>query len=464
MKHRILIALAITGVLAALGAVMPAQAGELAGAWQFLQLGGDGLGLAAVGLALGNVDVVDLKKLAEKQLETFEQFKTANDARLGEIEKKGHESAETRQIVNRINTELTTIAAQIKTMFERADDMEKKMNRPRAGGAEGDTPEVAEHKARLSAYLRTGEKAGLAEAERKAMTMQSDPDGGFLVSAEMDSSIDRIASAVTTFRSIANVRTIGKSSYKKMVKTRGVAGGWVGESEDSTETTGPQFAEIEIQAVRMYAEPWVPNDLLEDSDYDLEMDLADEAGITFRETEGTAFINGTGVKQARGFLSYPTVANASYAWGKLGFISTGVSGDFAASNKADKVIDLQHSLKQVYRPGAVFLCNDATLAIMREFKDSSGSYYLWNPDPSRGPSGTFLGSPVVVDDYMPAMAANSFSLAFGNFKRGYTIVDRRGTALIRDNVTKKGFTKFHFSRRVGGGVTHYEAIKLLKFA
>ena len=143
--------------------------------------------------------------------------------------------------------------------------------------------------------------------------------------------------------------------------------------------------------------------------------------------------------------------------------ATGNSGTFDASNPADDVVTLQHSLKQVYRPGAAFLMADSTLAVMRQFKDTSGSYYLWNPDPARGPSGTFLGSPVVVDDYMPAMGANSYSVAYGNFQRGYTIVNRRGTAVIVDRVTKKGTTKFNMTRRVGGGVTNFEAIKLLKF-
>ena len=406
----------------------------------------------------------DIKTLILQQAEAFEHFKKANDAKIAEVEKKGYASAEAIEKVAKIEADISKASAELKAAQERADKLEARMNRPGAGGeGKNATPEQLEHKAALERYLRKGEEGDLRSLERKAMTAQSDPDGGFLVTPEMDAMIDRVASVVTSFRSLARQVTIGGPSYKKLVKTRGVSGGWLGESEESSESTAPQFSEIEILAQIMYAEPWVPNSLLEDSNYDLEADLMDEAATTFRETEGTAFINGTGVKQPKGFLSETVVANASMAWGKIGYIATGVSGDFAASNKADKVVDLQHALKQAYRPGAAFLMADATLAIMRQFKDASGSYYLWNPDPARGPSGTFLGSPVVVDDYMPVIAANSYSVAYGNFGRGYTIVNRRGTAVIVDRVTKKGTTKFNMTRRVGGGVTNFEAIKLLKF-
>lgn len=452
----------VVGALA-LGAGLPAPVGlttDIGSLVPALQMELGGLGLAA--LAVGNVE--EIKSLITKQLEAFEAYKSANDARLAEIDKKGHASAAAVEQVAKVEAELQKISKDLKSAQEQADQLEKRMNRPGAGEEKGVlSQDELEHKAALQDYLRTGRPGDLEALQQKAMSGQSDPDGGFLVGRDMDSAIDRIAAVVTAFRSLANVRTIGGASYKKLVKTRGVSGGWIGETEDSSESTAPQFSEIEIVAHRMYAEPWVPNDLLEDSLYDLEADLADEAAITFGEVEGTAFINGTGVKQPRGILSYTMVANASHAWNKVGYIATGVSGDFAASNKADKVIDLQHSLKQIYRPGAVFLMADATLAIMRQFKDSSGNYYLWNPDPSAGPSGTFLGSRVVVDDYMPVIAANSYSVAFGNFKRGYTIADRRGTAVIVDRVTKKGTTKYHISRRVGGGITNFEAIKLLKF-
>ena len=182
------------------------------------------------------------------------------------------------------------------------------------------------------------------------------------------------------------------------------------------------------------------------------------------ETEGAAFITGNGVGKPRGIAAYTFAANASYAWGKVGYIASGKSAAFTSVAPADKIITLQHALKPKYRPNATWLTNDGTLATMRQLKDGSGAYYLWQPDPAAGFGGRFLGSPVAIDDNIADVAANSYSLFYGDFRRAYTIVDRRGIAVIRDNVTKKGVTKFHVSKRVGGGITHFEAIKGMKFA
>jgi HK97 family phage major capsid protein len=419
------------------------------------------LDVASGALMLANAPALapEMKAVAEAITKTFEEFKSANEARLKAIESKGYAPVDTVAKVDTINTELNKLSADLA-------DVAKRLARPAAGGESKGvlTPEQLEHKQAIASYLRKGDKSEALEREVKAMHSGSDPDGGYLVGTEMDTAIDRIASAETAMRGLAMVRTIGKKSYTKLLRTSGMSGGWVGEQEDSSETTGPKHAEIVIDAQRMYVEPWVTNDMLEDSDYDLEGELTDEAGIAFSEAEGSAFISGDGIKKPRGFLAYPPVANASYAWGKLGFIVSGGASSFASSNPGDALISLQHSLKQRYRPGAAWLMNDATLGIVRQMKDGSGNFYLWQPDPLAGFGGRLLGSPVATDDYMPTVASNAFPIAYGNFKRGYTIVDRRGIAVIRDNVTKKGTTKFFFSRRVGGGVTHFEAIKLLKIS
>lgn len=402
-------------------------------------------------------EMKELKSLIEDQGRAWEEFKSTNDARLKAIEEKGYAPADLEEKVATINTDLSRIQGDMK-------ELAKKANRPAVAGQGELTEEQIEHKQKLSAYMRKGEEAGLHELERKAMNRASDPDGGYLVTSEMDADIDRVAGTIATLRGLATVRTIGGRGYKKLVKTRGVSGGWLGEQDDSSETNAPQYAEIEIIAHKEYAEPWVSNEMLEDAEYDLEADLASESGITFSELEGAGFITGTGVKQPRGILSYGSVVNSSYAWGSIGHVVSGAAGAFAASNPGDSFIDLQHALKQQYRNGAYWLMNDATLSQVRQIKDGAGNFYLWNPDPGAGFGGALLGAPVSVDDNMPDMAANSLSIAFGNFRRGYTVVDRRGIAVIRDNVTKKGVTKFHLSKRVGGDVTNFEAIKVMKFS
>lgn len=390
------------------------------------------------------MDMSEIKGLVEAQAKAWEDFKSANDARIKAIEAKGYAPSDLVGKVDTVNAELNKLSAEIA-------DICKKMQRPGATTS-GLSSEQLAYKQALQQHIRQG----------KAMNTGADPDGGFLVDVEMDAAIDRVVDADVAMRRMATVRTIGEASYKKLVKTSGLTAGAVGEGDDSSESAGLKYSEIEIKPHRVYVEPWVTNEMLEDAEYDLEMDLTDEAGIAFAEYEGNAFINGAGVAGPRGFLQYTAVANASYAWGKVGFVVTGASGDFAASNPGDAIIGLQHALRSRYRNGAAFLCNDATLSKIRQMKDGSGAFYLWQPDPSAGFGGRLLGAPVEIDDYMPSAGANNMLMAYGNWRRGYAIVDRRGVSLHRDSVTKKGVTKFHFSKRVGGGVINFEAIKLLK--
>jgi HK97 family phage major capsid protein len=326
------------------------------------------------------------------------------------------------------------------------------------------TQDQAEYKQAFRSFVRKGDANGLAALEKKVFQRGSDVDGGYLVEGEMDAEIDRVASSVSVIRTLADVRLIGKESLSKRVKTSGTAARWVGEGEAGGETTNPKYAKIEIVAEEMEIEPWVYNTALEDADYDVVSDINTEAGIGFGEGEGSAFVSGNGVKKPRGFLTYDVVANANYAWGKVGYIASGGAGAFAAANPGDNIIDLLHSLKSAYRNGATLVMADTTLAAVRKIKDGSGNFYLFNPDPTGEFAGLVLGKPVVVDDNMPVIAANSYSIAYANWKRAYRIVDRKGITLIRDNITEKGTTKFNMRKRVGGGILNFEGIKLMKFA
>lgn len=414
------------------------------------------VGLGLIPLALGEIDMKGLTDLLEQQGRAFEEFKKANDARLKAIEEKGYAPADLVEKVDKISAEMKKIDGDI-------IELAKKTHRPPAGGDDL-TQEQAEYRAALDKYLRKGVDTGLAELQRKAMNSASDPDGGFLVLPEMDRVIDRIAPTVSAMYRLANVVTIGSAKWEKMVKTAGMAARRVADGATGGETTNPKYAKIAIDVHTAEAEPRVYNETLDDATVDLAMDLADEAGIAFAELGGSEFITGAGVAGARGITAYTNVANASYAWGSVGYIASGKSAAFASVAPADKIVGLQHALKSQYRPGAAWLCNDSTLGVMRQMKDGSGSYYLWQPDPAASFGGRFLGSPVEIDDNMPDIGAGAYALAYGNFKRGYTIVNRAGTSLIRDNITVKGQTLFNFRRRFGGGITNFEAIKLMRFA
>jgi HK97 family phage major capsid protein len=411
--------------------------------------------LLASALLVGDIDTAAVSELLEKQGKAFEEFKSANDARLKAVEEKGYAPADTVEKVEKINEELTKLGKEIA-------EIAKKSNRP--GGQNSEAPEVAEHKAAVREFLRKGKADNLRELELKVYRRGSDVDGGYLIDSEMDTEITRIAASQSVIRTLAEVRTIGKSSSKLRVKTSGFAARWTGEGEAGGETDGAKYAGIEITPEEMEAEPWVYNSTLDDFEVDLALDLESEAGIAFGEAEAAAFVNGNGIKKPRGFLSYNNVANASYAWGSVGFIKSGKNGGFADTSPADKLIDLQHALKMRYRTGATMLMNDQTLALVRQMKDGSGQYYMFSLDPTGQSSGFVLGVPVQIDDNMPLIETGSYSIAYANWGRAYRIVDRKGIALIRDNLTEKGTTKFNFRKRVGGGVKNFEAIKLLKFS
>jgi HK97 family phage major capsid protein len=304
----------------------------------------------------------------------------------------------------------------------------------------------------------------LEELQRKAMSSQSDPDGGYLIEETMDAIIDRVVPTISAMYRMANVVTIGTPRYEKLVKTSGMAMRRIAEGGAGGESTAPKYAKVTIDVATAEVEPWVYNETLDDAFIDLESDLANEAAIGFAAGAGSEFITGNGVGCARGITAHTNIANASYAWGSVGYILSKKSAAFASVSPSDQIIALQHALKAQYRPGAAWMMNDTTLGVLRQMKDSSGNFYLWQPDPLGSFGGRLLGNPVEVDDNFADLGANSFSLAFGNYRQAYTIVNRAGTTLIRDNITAKGTTKFNFRRRFGGGITNFEAVKLMKFA
>lgn len=344
-------------------------------------------------------------------------------------------------------------------------EVEKKAGRPHLGGEDkGDTPEQIEHRKVFDRYLRKGDDSGLSELQSKAMNSSSDTDGGYMVLPEMDQTIDRIAPTVSAMFRLANVVSIGTAKYEKLVKTSGMAMRRVADGSTGGESTEPKFAKIAIEVFTSEVEPWINNETLEDANQDLSADLANEAGIAFAEGAGAEFITGNGVGKARGILSYSAVANSAYAWGSVGYIASGKSAAFTSVAPADAIVRLVGAVPIAYRQDAAFLMNDATLNTIRQMKDGSGTYYLWQPDPTAPFGGRILGFKVEVDNNMPDIGAGAYAIAFGNFKRGYAIVNRTGTTLIRDNITSKGVTKFNFRRRFGGGIVNYEAIRLMKFA
>ena len=402
----------------------------------------------------------ELKKIIEALGTAFEQFKAENSKRLAEIETKGYADPLLTEKVERINAEISTLQG----MKAQVEAVETKLARTAVpGGATVDEKAKvrAEHRNAFTHYFRRGVDAGLRDLEIQAsLSTQSDPDGGFTVPEELETAIERVASVASAMRRVASVMAISTDTYKKLVSQGGSTSGWVGEVESRAETTAPNLAQIAINTKEIYAMPAATQTLLDDSFINVESWLAEEVGIEFAEEESDAFINGDGVAEPQGIVAYTTAANASYAWGKVGYIASGAASTFT---DVDKLLDLQHALKSVYRNGSTWLMSDATQAHVRKFKDGDGNY-LWRPGLEMDAPNTLLGKPVEIDDNMPAISTSLFPIAYANFARAYLIIDRIGIRVLRDPFSSKPYVLFYTTKRVGGGIVNYEAIKLLKVA
>lgn len=311
-------------------------------------------------------------------------------------------------------------------------------------------------------YLRRGQDAGV---ELKSLSSASGAEGGFAVPREIDAMIGATLKSLSPLRAIANVVQTGSAGYRKLVATGATAAGWVSDTAPRPETATRSFAEIAPPTGELYANPAASQAMLDDAMFDVEAWLADEIAREFAVAEGAAFLTGTGVNRPKGLLTYATSADKDgvRAFGTVQHVAAGAAGNFAAVNPQDRLIDLVHALRAPYRQGAVWLMNSDTLARVRKFKTSDGAF-IWQPSLSEGQAAMLLGYPVVEAADMPDIAADSLSIAFGNFKEAYVIADRGETAILRDPFSNKPFVHFYATKRVGGALTNSEAVKLMKFA
>jgi HK97 family phage major capsid protein len=405
--------------------------------------------------------VAEVKALIENIQRSFAAFKDQNDKEIAEL-KAGKSDVVTREHTERINANITALENEMKELNARV----ALSNIGRGDGAEA-SPEARAYADAWRNYAMNGdgERELHALAVKASMTTDSKPDGGYLVPTTVESAISRVASVRSVIRNLARVVRISTKSYTKLHNLGGASSGWVAEKAPRAETSTPRLSELEIPTHEIYAMPAATQTLLDDASTDIGAWLAEEVNIEFGEKEGDAFFNGDGVVKPRGFLSEPNVANASYAWGKLGFIKTGVAAALsdASHNGTDALIDLIHSLKPAYRSNARFLMNDLTVSVVRKLKDADENY-LWQPSVQQGVPSMLLGYPIAEDDHAPDVGADKFPIAFGDWQSGYTIVDRIGVRILRDPYSSKPYVLFYTTKRVGGKVTNFEAIKLLKVA
>lgn len=407
-------------------------------------------------------DTVEIKKALDGFSKTLDAFMKKTDQEIAEVKKNGTADVVTKDEVKKVTDALLDQKKMIEQM--RLDNVRPILTSP-DGTKTMMTADQVEHKKVFDRFFRKGDEANLRELEGKALSFGTDPDGGYVVPVQTEQAIDRVITEISPFRSAARVVQVSTATYKKLVSKGGATSGWVGEQSGRPGTGEPKLDPIEFPVMELYANPSATQSLLDDASINIEQWLADEVAIEFAFQEGRAFIQGNGSAQPRGILSYNAVDQGAWAWGSLGYKVTGAAGAFLTTNPGDSmtnIIDLVYALKPVFRANARFLANRKTVSSLMKLRDSTGQL-LWVTNLREGQPDTLLGYPVMESEDMPDIAANSFSMAFGDFRRGYTIVDRIGTRVLRDPFSAKPYVQFYTTKRVGGGVSHFDAIKLLKF-
>ncbi len=388
-------------------------------------------------------------------MEAFEAFKDANDERIAQVEDRVGEDVVTVEKMNRINRKLD----EQKTMM---DSLLIKGKRPGSGSNSHSPLANLEHKQAFDGYFRHGNEDGLRRYEQKALSYGSDTDGGYLVPDETATEIGRRLALGSPIRAISGIQTVSASVYKKPFAVSGPVAGWANETDLRSETASPSLAELQFPTMELYAMPAATSQLLDDAAVDIDAWIASEVEQAFAEQESAAFVNGDGVNKPKGFLAETAIDDASWSWGNIGYVPTGADGAFDAGAESDVLVDTIYALKAGYRQNANWVLNRKTQAEIRKLKDADGNY-LWQAPAAAGQAASLMGFSVVEAEDMPDIATDSTSIAFGDFQRGYLIVDRAGIRVLRDPYSAKPYVLFYTTKRIGGGIQDFDAIKLIKF-
>lgn len=321
------------------------------------------------------------------------------------------------------------------------------------------------HRKAFAAYLRSGDDDGLRGLvlEGKAMSTAVAADGGYLIDPQTADTIRSMLVSTSSIRAIASVAHVDSSSFDVLIDRSEVGSGWITEASSVAESATPTIERISIKLHELSAMPKASQRLLDDSAFDVEGWLAGKIATRFIRAESAAFVNGDGVDKPKGFLLPAKVANASWTWGSLGYVPSGAAADFPTTNAADCIVNLVYALAADYRANATFVMNSKTAGAVRKMKDADGRF-MWSDGLAAAEPARLMGYPVLICEDMPDIAANAYAIAFGDFAAGYTIAERPDLRVLRDPFSAKPHVLFYATKRVGGDVTDYAAIKLLKFA
>lgn len=434
-------------------------------------------------------EIAEIKSLIEKQGEAWEIYKKTNEE-LIQAKADGKAVADLEATLQTVSDAMDSFADEKKAI----EDFMAKMTAPGVGveqdkelanevksfnlslraeyqGKGKAAPEMFDvegykhYKAGFFKLLGGTTLDSLSSDERKALSAGSDPDGGYLLP---ESTQGRIVSKVfeqSTMRRLANVQTISTNKISGIIDNDEASAGWVSELGARSDTGTPQVGQYEIEAHEMYAMPKASQTVIDDAATDIESWLSGKVADKFARVEGAGYTTGTGAGQPRGLFAYTTVATGddSRDWGQFEHVKTGANGDFHTT-KGDPLFDLEGAFKPVYLQNASWLMRREVRTKIRKMKEATSDRYLWEPSMQAGTPDRLNGYPVDIDQYVPALATGSLSLAFGDFREAYTIVDRIGIRTLRDPYTQKPYVVFYSTKRTGGGAVNFEAVKFLKFA
>ena len=384
----------------------------------------------------------EITQKVEEVAKAFNDFKQLNDQRIKAIESKGFAPADLEEKTNRANAEITRLQEQVKAL-------EIANARPTHGAGAPIDAKAAQYKDGFKKWF----KGQMQDSELKSMSVDSDVDGGFLVTPEVSSEIVKKVFESSPMRQLASVQAISSDQLEILEDLDQVASGWVSEIQPRLATGTPQLKKIIIPVHELQASPMITQKLLDDANLNVEAWLSEKVSAKFARDEATAFMAGDGMNKPKGILSYG-------AGDGFGLIEQIVSGS-AATITADGMISLQGALKEPYQANSAWMMQRLTVAAVRKLKDSQNRY-LWEPSLQVGAPDMLLGKPIYQAADMEALGANKLSVAYGDFKSGYQIVDRIGIRVLRDPYSSKPYVMFYTTKRVGGGVKNFEAIKLGK--
>lgn len=381
----------------------------------------------------------------------------------------GAPAAEVKSAMTGFLSEFNTFRGEIKSKLQEQEERLTMLDRKSlitgrpalSAAAETEAP----HQKAFAAYLRSGDDDALRglELEGKALNTAVAAEGGYLVDPQTSEAIKSVLRANASIRAIAQVVSVEATSFDVLVDHTDIGSGWATEAGPVAETDTPQFDRVTIPLHELSAMPKASQRLLDDSAFDIEGWLAGRIADKFARAEAAAFISGDGVDKPTGFLTHTQVADATWTWGNVGYIATGTDGDFDATAPSDAILDLVYALGARYRANATFVMNSKTAGVVRKMKDADGRF-LWSDGLAAGEPARLLGYPVLIAEDMPDIASGATAIAFGDFAAGYTVAERPDLRVLRDPFSAKPHVLFYATKRVGGDVSDFAAIKLLKFA